>query len=98
MGLANTEANSWTLENIVDSEGRNFVPLQGYNVAPWLPNPDTCGALLKPAFNPTPCTKIYEVSKGSTGLKIRIVTGKGNKADALSSGKVDTFLIDLIVK
>lgn len=98
MGTENTEQNAWDIENIVDSEGRNFVPLQGYNVGAWLPNPDLCGALLKPAFDPTPCSKIYEVSKASTGLKIRVETGKDNKANSLSSGKADSFLIDLIVK
>lgn len=98
IGTTNTEPRAWTIENIVDSEGRNFVPLDGYAVQPWLPNPDLCGALLKPAFQPTICTKIYEVSKASTGLKIRVLTGKGNKANALASGKFDSALIDLIVK
>jgi len=98
MGTANTEINAWTLENIVDSEGRNFVPEEGYSVAAWLPDPNLCGALLKPAFDPTPCTKIYAVSKESTGLKIRVQTGLENKASNLTSGKIDSFLLDLIVK
>ena len=98
IGLLNMEQNSWDIENIVDSDGRNFVPLSGYEVTPWLPNPDLCGELLKPAFNPTPCTKIYEVSKESKGLKIRVRTGKENKANNLSSGKIDSYLLDLIVK
>jgi hypothetical protein len=97
-GTENTEQNAWDIENIVDSQGRNFVPLEGYTVSPWLPNPDLCGTLLKPAFDPTPCVKIYEVSKESTGLKIRVETGKDNSANNLSSGKIDSFLIDLIVK
>ena len=97
-GTVNTEQNAWDLENIVDSKGRNFIPVQGFTVVPWLPDPNLCGSLLKPAFDPTPCTKIYEVSKASTGLKIRVETGKDNTAENLSSGKVDSFLIDLIVK
>ncbi|MCX6719874.1 MAG: hypothetical protein NTV36_02090 [Candidatus Staskawiczbacteria bacterium] len=98
-GTTNTEQNAWDIENIVDSEGRNFVPLEAYAVGPWLPYPNLCGALLKPAFDPTPCTKIYEVSKEATGLKIRVKTGKdNNSASSLSSGKVDEVLIDLIVK
>lgn len=97
-GTENTEQGAWTIQNIVDSEGRNFVPLDSYAVDPWLPNPNSCGALLKPAFNPTPCVKFYEVSKESTGLKIRIQTGKNNKASNLSSGTIDYFLLDLIVK
>ncbi|MCX6724037.1 MAG: hypothetical protein NT155_02555 [Candidatus Staskawiczbacteria bacterium] len=97
-GTKNTEPNSWTIENIVDSKGRNFVPVEGYTISPWLPNPDMCGTLLKPAFDPTPCVKIYEVSKESTGLKIKVETGKDNTGNNLSSGKIDSFLIDLIVK
>ena len=97
-GTVNTEHGAWDIENIVDSQGRNFIPLQGYTVDPWLPNPNLCGSLLKPAFDPVPCTKIYEVSKESTGLKIRVRTGKDNAANNLSSGKVDELLLDLIVK
>lgn len=98
VGTQNTEQNAWDIENIVDSQGREFVPLQGYTVQPWFPFPDLCGVLLKPAFDPTPCTKIYEVSKQSSGLKIRVRTGKNNAANNLASGKIDSFLIDLIVK
>lgn len=98
IGTKNTEQKAWDIENVVDSQGREFIPLDNYTVSPWLPNPDLCGALLKPAFNPTPCMKIYEISRESTGLKIRVETGKNNAADNLSSGKTDTFLIDLIVK
>ncbi len=97
-GTQNIELNSWDIQNIVDSQGRNFEPLDGYAITPWLPENNQCGALLKPAFDPTPCTKIYEVSKESTGLKIRVITGKDNTASNLSSDKTDSFLIDLIVK
>jgi len=98
MGTTNIEANSWGIENIIDSQNREFVPLEGYTVNPWLPNPDLCGSLLKPAFSPTSCTRIYEVSKESTGFKIRVKTGKDNTSQNFSSGKIDTALIDLIVK
>ena len=97
-GTQNTENGAWGIENIVDSEGRNFQPSEGYTVAPWLPNPDFCGTLLKPAFDPVPCVKIYEVSKESTDLKIRVITGVGNTSSSLSSGKIDSALIDLIIK
>lgn len=98
-GTLNTELNAWTVQNIVDDQKREFVPLQKYLVAPWLPNPDLCGTLLKPAFAPTPCVKIYEVSNQSTGLKIRVETGKGNNsASDLSGGRISSSLIDLIVK
>jgi len=84
-GKENIKNGSWDIENIVDSEGRNFVPLS--NASQWLPEKNLCGDLLKPEFDPIPCTKIYEVSKISTGLKIRIknTTNSGNT------------LIDLIV-
>ena len=97
-GALNTEANAWDIENIVDSQNREFIPMDGYTIDPWLPNPNLCGTLLKPAFDPTPCMKIYEVSKESTGLKIRVRTGQNNSADNLSSGKIDSALLDLIVK
>lgn len=96
-GTVNTEQGAWDLENIIDSKGRIYVPENPSAIAPWLPNPNLCGALLKPAFEPTLCTKIYEVSKESTGLKIRVETGVGNTASNLSSGKVDIFPIDLII-
>lgn len=97
-GTVNTEQGAWDIENIVDSKGRNFVPLDSYAVNPWLPTPNLCGSLLKPAFDPTPCAKIYEVSKESTGLKINVKTGKDNLSNNFSSGKTEEFLIDLIVK
>lgn len=97
-GKENIAERSWDIENIIDSEGRNFVPSEGYIVAQWLPEPDLCSALLKPEFDPTPCIKIYEVSKKSTGLKIRVITGIDNSPSNFSSKKLDEALIDLIVK
>jgi hypothetical protein len=97
-GTINTEQNAWGTGNIIDSKGRNFIADDQNLVGPWLPEDNNCGELLKPAFDPTPCTKIYEVSKLSTGLQIEIKTGKNNTASNLSSGRVDSFLLDLIVK
>jgi hypothetical protein len=97
-GTLQTEQGAWDIENIVDSQGREFPPMQGYNISPWLPNPSLCGSVLQPAFDPTPCTKIYEVSKVSTGLKIRVETGVGNTAQNFSAGRKNSFLLDLIVK
>jgi len=93
-GTMNTANNVWNIENIVDSEGREFIPSEGYSVNPWIPAESSCGELLKPAFDPTPCVKIYEVSKASTGFKIRIESGKENS----TTGKAETFLLDIIVK
>jgi uncharacterized protein (UPF0333 family) len=97
VGKENIAERSWDIENIVDSEGREFVPLDNYAVGAWLPDPNLCQTLLKPAFDPTPCIKIYEVSKKSTGFKIRVITGQNNNANNFGSGKVDAALIDLIV-
>jgi hypothetical protein len=94
MSTLNTPQGAWAIENIVDSQGRNFVPLEGYTINPWIPADSSCGELLKPAFDPSPCTKIYEVSKESTGLKVRVMASK----DKNTTGKKDAFLIDLIVK
>lgn len=94
-GLANIKEQVWSIGDIVDSDGRNFVALQN-NVDSWLPDPNLCGALLKPEFEPTPCVKIYEVSRISKGLKIQVVSLKkvGNE---YPSDKKETALIDLIV-
>jgi len=96
-GKTNIAERSWDIENIIDSEEREFEPIEDYTISPWLPNPDLCGALLKPEFNPTPCTKIYEVSRKSTGLKIKVITGKENSANNFSAKKNDEALIDLII-
>lgn len=96
-GKTNIQERSWDIENIIDSDGREFVASDSYTVNPWLPNPNLCGALLKPEFDPTPCAKIYEVSKKSKGLKIRVLTGKDNDPSNFGSNKFDQALIDLIV-
>lgn len=94
-GPVNIKEGVWDLGNIVDSEGRNFTPL-GHDVNPWLPDPNLCEELLKPEFEPTPCVKIYEVSKISKGLKIQVLANKkvGNE---YPSGDKESALIDLIV-
>ena len=98
-GTINTDQGAWGIANIIDSEGRNFNPDDDYLVNPWLPVNNGCAALLKPAFDPTPCTKIYEVAKSSTGLKIQVQTGlNNNSANDFSANKRLTSLIDLIVK
>jgi len=96
VGKVNMDDGSWDIENIIDSEGREFVPLDNNIVGDWLPEEDLCGTLLKPAFNPTPCIKIYEVAKDSSELKIRVLTGKDN-SDELDGEDTQKALIDLIV-
>jgi len=98
MGKENIDQNAWDLGNIIDSEGRNFVPLDSYIVQGWLPQDNGCGKLLKPAFNPIPCMKIYEVSKKSQGLKIEILTGEDNTPANFSANKQLSDKLDLILK
>lgn len=97
-GKYNISERAWDIQNIVDSEGRNFVSLDQYSIGLWLPDGNSCGALLKPEFDPLPCTKIYEVSKVSTGLKINVVTGKNNDPSNFSSSNLEQVLLDLIIK
>lgn len=97
-GKVNILDRSWDIQNIVDSQGREFVPVDEYTADPWLPDGNSCGALLEPEFDPLPCTKIYKVAKISTGLKIKVITGKNNDPNNFSSGSLDEALLDLIVK
>ncbi|MBI2054391.1 MAG: hypothetical protein HYT36_03650 [Candidatus Staskawiczbacteria bacterium] len=83
-GKENTKNGNWDIENIVDSEGRNYIPISADQ---WMPEKNRCGEMLKPEFEPVPCSKYYEVSKISTGLKIRVE----NKQ------KGANILLDLIV-
>ena len=96
-GKENIPERVWDIGNIIDSEGRNYVP-SDHTANSWLPDPNLCGALLKPEFVATPCVKIYEVSRISTGLKI-IVSASKKEGDTYSSSEKDkeTALIDLIV-
>ena len=70
IGKDNIAEKTWNIEEIVDSQGRKFYAPS--ETIPWLPQDNSCGVLLKPAFTPSICTKIYEVAKVSDGLKIRI--------------------------
>ena len=74
VGKENTPDKIWSVGEIVDSEGRKFIP-SGQEVQNWLPkyDEDLCGSILKPSFEPAPCKKIYEVAKISTGLKIKVL-------------------------
>lgn len=101
VGNSNTEQGAWDIGNIIDAKGKIFIPEDNYLVNPWLPLKNNCGVLLKPAFDPSPCTKVYEVAKSSglTGLKIQVQTGlNDNNANDFSAGRRLTQLIDLIVK
>ncbi|MCD6550348.1 hypothetical protein J7K24_02265 [bacterium] len=60
----------WDMKNIFDKEGREFAPYP--EALPWVSPDSDCGAILKPGFSPTLCTKIYEVAKISSGLRVQV--------------------------
>lgn len=96
-GKLDTPQNIWGLGNIIDSEGRNFIP-NNYSANPWLPKDNGCGDILKPEFTPTSCSKIYEVSKISQGLKVEVLISQKKEGDEkYDTSKKDTILLDLIV-
>jgi len=70
IGKDNIAEKNWNIEEIIDSEERKFY--SPAETRPWTLQSANCGAVLKPAFTPTLCTKIYEVAEVSTGLKIKI--------------------------
>lgn len=87
-GKNNIDQFSWDVGNIIDSDGRNFVSINDRAYS-HLPQPDLCGALLKPEFAPLPCVKYYEVSRQSKNLKVVVRITQPKKQEAL---------IDLIVQ
>ena len=70
LGTDNTPFDGWEVAELIDSEGRKFYSPD--RVKNWIPSESNCRAILKPNFTPTPCIKIYEVSKKSIGLKVRV--------------------------
>lgn len=81
-GKIQTDQYVWEIGNIIDSEGRNFIPITN-KAYYFLPQPSLCGAILKPEFAPISCTMMYEVSKQSTGLKIEVQAKSPKVAKAL---------------
>lgn len=97
-GKENIPERVWDIGNIIDSEGRNYVPLD-QTANSWQPDPNLCSDLLKPEFAALPCVKIYEVSRISTGLKIVVSAFKKQTGENYFSDEKnrETALIDLIV-
>jgi hypothetical protein len=91
-GKADTKKGIWDVGNIIDDQGRNFIPEATTTIANWLAEDHLhdCGSILKPIFTPTPCIKIYPVAKGSTGLKIQVFVLK-----SIGSSERTTELLDL---
>ena len=75
IGKETIDKGQWDIGEIIDGAGRKFEFLER-EVEPWLPEENNCGASLKPAFSPTLCTKIYEIAKVSTNLKIKVFVGE----------------------
>ena len=86
-GKVDVAQGSWSLGAMIDSEQRVFNQI-GDKASYFIPIPDMCGALLKPEFEPSRCTKIFEVSKVSKGLKVQI-------NGPMEKGKTDPVYIDL---
>lgn len=87
-GKVETTTFGWELGNIIDSDGRNFIPITN-KAFYFLPQPDLCGSVLKPEFTPIPCVRIYEVSKKSDGLKIQVINKASKQAPLLLDLKLD---------
>ncbi|KPJ57152.1 hypothetical protein AMJ49_02570 [Parcubacteria bacterium DG_74_2] len=86
IGKDNIQQGFWEMNELIDNEGRNFYSSQ--ETEPWIPVESKCSALLKPGFAPTPCTKIYEVAKISTGLKVRV----SSRQTGISFGEEKIFI------
>jgi len=70
IGKDNVPFGSWDIKEIYDKEGKKFYSSNFLNY--WSSFVDNCGDLLKPGFTPTLCSKIYDVAKSSTGLKLEV--------------------------
>ncbi|MBU2540028.1 hypothetical protein KJ786_02610 [Patescibacteria group bacterium] len=92
IGKENTEDKIWTIGDMVDSEGRNYIP-STEEVRNWLSEQDPCGEILKPSFEPTPCKKIYEVAKVATGLKVKVIVFKKSYSEDKDEAIIDVKLM-----
>lgn len=92
VGKENTPAGDWKIEELIDSEERIFYSSK--EASPWVPEESKCGISLKPGFTPTLCTKIYEVAKISTDLRVR-VSSRQYSGMGIIPGQTEDFFIDL---
>jgi len=77
IGKENIRIGSWDIKELINGKERHFDYSQ--EASPWIPETSQCGTLLKPGFTPTLCTKIYEVAKVSTDLKVRVYSRQQTK-------------------
>lgn len=70
IGKDNINAGYWDIREIYDSEGSKFYSENTFNL--WVSSDSGCSNVLKPKFTPTLCSKIYEVAKAATGLKLEV--------------------------
>ena len=95
VGKENTPQKIWDIGELMDSEGRKFTPA-GQEVTNWLPTYEAnlCGSILRPSFEPSPCKKIYEVAKVSTGLKVKVfIYDKAYSEKVAQEGLLDIVLM-----
>ncbi|HLD70366.1 MAG TPA: hypothetical protein VI937_00545 [Negativicutes bacterium] len=78
-GKTDIGQGQWGMGNMIDSQERVYNQI-GASANPFIPQPDLCGALLKPEFTPSRCTRIFEVARVSGGLKVQI-NGPQKKGD-----------------
>ncbi len=70
----NIASGTWKPGRLFDSKDRRFY--YSTKTDYWTPEENKCGEILKPKFAPIMCTKIYEVSKISTDLRIEVIVKK----------------------
>lgn len=70
IGKDNINPGYWDIKEIYDSEGSKFYSQPAFNF--WVSADSGCSTILKPKFTPTLCSKIYEVAKVSSGLKLEV--------------------------
>lgn len=70
IGKDNINLGYWDIREIYDKEGSKFYSQPTFNF--WVSSDSGCSNVLKPKFTPTLCSKIYEVARVATGLKLEV--------------------------
>lgn len=93
VGKEDTKERAWAIGEIIDSEGRKYIPSNENNVRYWMPTPNLCGSILKPSFEPTKCIQIYEAAKVAQGLKVNINVYEQANSQKFQTGTLDIKLM-----